>query len=138
VSNVSSSYAGTGHVRERLNAAWASTSDRAGPDHWGSSSGQARVVRGDPKDLLRAGRGVLLNRRPAAADRRTEFAETVKRKGKNESGKELAWRDAPRPGRGSAQHALITRTADSSTPRGGGAGRPTAAPSFIEGLLRTQ
>ena len=52
---------------------------------------------------------VLLNRRPDAADRLTEFAETVKQKDK-ERGKELAWRE--RPGRRTAQARLITGIVD--------------------------
>src|SRR5262249_30502447 len=53
---------------------------------------------------------VLLNRREDAADRLTEFAESVKSSQKKDRGKDLAWRDAPVAER--LKHALITGTVD--------------------------
>jgi 5-methyltetrahydrofolate--homocysteine methyltransferase len=51
-----------------------------------------------------------LNRRPDAADRLTEFAESVKSSQKKDKGKDLAWRDAAVAER--LKHALITGTVD--------------------------
>ena len=57
-----------------------------------------------PKDLLERVEDVLLNRRPDAADRLTEFAESVKSTKKTDRGKELAV--AVGIGRGTAQARL--------------------------------
>ncbi len=78
---------------------------------WGSSiPGQLEVYEEIPKDLLERVEDVLLNRRPDAADRLTEFAETVKSSQKKDKAKELAWREAPVDER--LKHALITGTVD--------------------------
>ena len=74
------------------------------------NAGQLEVYEEIPKDLLERVEDVLLNRRPDAADRLTEFAETVKKKGKKDRGKELAWREAPVEER--LKHALITGIVD--------------------------
>ena len=63
-----------------------------------------------PKDLLEKVEDVLLNRRPDAADRLTEFAESVKSSKSKDRGKDLAWREAPVAER--LKHALITGTVD--------------------------
>ena len=50
---------------------------------WGSSTpASSRFMTRSPRRLLERVEDVLLNRRPDAADRLTEFAETVKQKGK--------------------------------------------------------
>src|SRR4051794_34022089 len=94
VSNVSFSFRGNEVVREAMNAAFLYHAIRAGLDMGIVNAGRLQVYEEIPKDLLERVEDVLLNRRPDAADRLTEFAETVKKKDKAEV-KELAWRTAP-------------------------------------------
>jgi 5-methyltetrahydrofolate--homocysteine methyltransferase len=94
VSNVSFSFRGNDTVREAMNAAFLYHAIKAGLDMGIVNAGQLEVYEQIPKDLLEHVEDVLLNRRPDAADRLTEFAETVKKKGKKEPGRELAWREA--------------------------------------------
>ena len=74
------------------------------------NAGQLEVYEEIPKNLLERVEDVLLNRRPDAADRLTDFAESVKSSDKKDRGKDLAWRDAPVGER--LKHALITGTVD--------------------------
>ena len=104
------------------------------PRHGDRQRRPARGLRGDPKDLLEHVEDVLLNRRPDATDRLIEFAETVKRRGKKESGKDMAWREAPVEER--LKHALV-KGIDRFHRRGRGGG-PAEVPrplSIIEGPL---
>ncbi|AGA26944.1 methionine synthase [Singulisphaera acidiphila] len=110
VSNVSFSYRGNDVVREAMNAAFLYHAIAAGLDMGIVNAGQLEVYEEIPKDLLERVEDVLLNRRPDAADRLTDFAETVKKRGKKETGKDLAWRDGPVEER--LKHALITGNAD--------------------------
>src|SRR3954453_13404796 len=110
VSNVSFSYRGNDTVREAMNAAFLYHAIAAGLDMGIVNAGQLEVYEEIPKDLLERVEDVLLNRRPDAADRLTEFAETVKSAGKKDKSKELAWREAPVAER--LKHALITGTVD--------------------------
>ena len=110
VSNVSFSYRGNDVVREAMNAAFLYHAIAAGLDMGIVNAGQLEVYEEIPKDLLERVEDVLLNRRPDAADRLTEFAETVKSAGKKDKTKELAWREAPVAER--LKHALITGTVD--------------------------
>ena len=110
VSNVSFSYRGNDTVREAMNAAFLYHAISAGLDMGIVNAGQLEVYDEIPKNLLERVEDVLLNRRPDAADRLTEFAESVKSAGKKDRGKELAWRDAPVAER--LKHALITGTID--------------------------
>ncbi|WP_337173717.1 methionine synthase [Paludisphaera sp.] len=110
VSNVSFSYRGNDVVREAMNAAFLYHAIRAGLDMGIVNAGQLEVYEEIPKDLLEKVEDVLLNRRPDAADRLTEFAETIKSEGKKDKGKDLAWRDAPVAER--LKHALVTGTTD--------------------------
>ena len=110
VSNVSFSYRGNDVVREAMNAAFLYHAIAAGLDMGIVNAGQLEVYEEIPKDLLERVEDVLLNRRPDAADRLTEFAETVKSAGKKDKSKELAWRKAPVAER--LKHALITGTVD--------------------------
>ena len=110
VSNVSFSYRGNDTVREAMNAAFLYHAIRAGLDMGIVNAGQLEVYEEIPKDLLEHVEDVLLNRRPDAADRLTEFAESVKSSGKKDKGKDLGWRDAPVAER--LKHALITGTVD--------------------------
>ncbi len=110
VSNVSFSYRGNDTVREAMNAAFLYHAIRAGLDMGIVNAGQLEVYEEIPKDLLERVEDVLLNRRPDAADRLTEFAESVKAGSKKDKGKDLAWREAPVAER--LKHALITGTVD--------------------------
>ena len=93
VSNVSFSYRGNDTVREAMNAAFLYHAIRAGLDMGIVNAGQLEVYEQIPADLLEHVEDVLLNRRPDAADRLTDFAESVKRRGKKESGKDMSWRE---------------------------------------------
>ena len=107
VSNVSFSYRGNDVVREAMNAAFLYHAIHAGLDMGIVNPGQLEVYDEIPKELLERVEDVLLNRRPDAADRLTDFAETVQRKKKDNSAreKELAWRSLPVEER--LKHALI-------------------------------
>jgi 5-methyltetrahydrofolate--homocysteine methyltransferase len=109
VSNVSFAFRGNDVVREAMNAAFLYHAIRAGLDMGIVNAGQLQVYEEIPKDLLERVEDVLLNRRPDATDRLTEFAETVKRKDKA-AVKELAWRDAPVQER--LKHALVNGIVD--------------------------
>ena len=67
---------------------------RSGPGStWGSSTpASLKSTRRFPKDLLERVEDVILNRRPDATDRLTEFSESVKTKGKKATGPDLSWR----------------------------------------------
>jgi 5-methyltetrahydrofolate--homocysteine methyltransferase len=110
VSNVSFSYRGNDVVREAMNAAFLYHAIRAGLDMGIVNAGQLVVYDEIPKDLLERVEDVLLNRRADAADRLTEFAESVKSGKKKASTAELAWRDGPVAER--LKHALVTGTID--------------------------
>ena len=100
VSNVSFAFRGNEAVREAMNAAFLYHAIRAGLDMGIVNAGQLQVYEEIPKDLLERVEDVLLNRRPDAADRLIEFAETVKTKGEGScQGACLA----RRAGRGAAQ-----------------------------------
>jgi 5-methyltetrahydrofolate--homocysteine methyltransferase len=109
VSNVSFSFRGNEVVREAMNAAFLYHAIGAGLDMGIVNAGQLQVYEEIPKDLLERVEDVLLNRRPDATDRLTEFAETVKKTGKAEA-KELAWREATAEER--LKHALINGIVD--------------------------
>jgi 5-methyltetrahydrofolate--homocysteine methyltransferase len=109
VSNVSFAFRGNEVVREAMNAAFLYHAIRAGLDMGIVNAGQLQVYEEIPKDLLERVEDVLLNRRPDATDRLTEFAETVKKKEKVET-KEEAWRQASVEER--LKHALIAGIVD--------------------------
>jgi 5-methyltetrahydrofolate--homocysteine methyltransferase len=110
VSNVSFSYRGNDTVREAMNAAFLYHAIGAGLDMGIVNAGQLEVYEEIPKDLLERVEDVLLNRRPDAADRLTEFAESVKSSKSKDRGKDLAWREGPVEER--LKHALVTGTVD--------------------------
>jgi 5-methyltetrahydrofolate--homocysteine methyltransferase len=109
VSNVSFAFRGNDAVREAMNAAFLYHAIRAGLDMGIVNAGQLQVYEEIPKDLLERVEDVLLNRRPDATDRLTEFAETVKKKDRT-AAKELAWRNTPVQER--LKHALINGIVD--------------------------
>ena len=71
-----------------MNAAFLYHAIQAGLDMGIVNAGQLEVYEEIPKDLLEHVEDVLLNRRPDATDRLIEFAETVKQKGKKDTGKD--------------------------------------------------
>ncbi len=101
VSNVSFSFRGNDVVREAMNAAFLYHAIRAGLDMGIVNAGQLEVYEEIPKDLLERVEDVLLNRRPDAADRLTEFAESVKSAEQEGQGQGPGL--ARRAGRGAAQ-----------------------------------
>jgi 5-methyltetrahydrofolate--homocysteine methyltransferase len=109
VSNVSFAFRGNEVVREAMNAAFLYHAIRAGVDMGIVNAGQIQVYEEIPKDLLQRVEDVLLNRRPDATDRLTEFAESVKQKDKGPA-KELVWRNAPVAQR--LKHALVNGIVD--------------------------
>src|SRR5207249_3622583 len=109
VSNVSFAFRGNDAVREAMNAAFLYHAIRAGLDMGIVNAGQLQVYEEIPPDLLGRVEDVLLNRRPDATDRLTEFAETVKKKDRTAT-RELAWRAAPVAER--LKHALVTGVVD--------------------------
>ena len=110
VSNVSFSFRGNDTVREAMNAAFLYHAIRAGLDMGIVNPTQLEVYDEIPKDLLEKVEDVLLNRHPDAADRLTEFAETVKKKGKKVDTTANLWRELPVEKR--LEHALIQGIAD--------------------------
>ncbi len=110
VSNVSFSYRGNDTVREAMNAAFLYHAIAAGLDMGIVNPGQLEVYEEISKDLLEKVEDVLLNRRPDAADRLTEFAESVKQKGKKDTTPDLSWRENTVEKR--LEHALIKGIVD--------------------------
>ena len=110
VSNVSFSYRGNNTVREALNAAFLYHAIAAGLDMGIVNAGQLEVYEEIDPVLRDRVEDVLLNRRPDAADRLTEFAESVKDRGKKAASQDLSWRDAPVSKR--IEHALIKGIVD--------------------------
>ena len=107
VSNVSFSFRGNDIVREAMNATFLYHAIRAGLSMGIVNPAQLEVYDEIPKDLLEKVEDVLLNRRPDAADRLTEFADSVRKKGKKaNSGPDLSWREKSVEER--LKHALIT------------------------------
>ena len=135
VSNVSFSFRGNDTVREAMNAAFLYHAIRAGLDMGIVNAGQLEVYEEIPKDLLERVEDVLLNRRPDATDRLTEFAETVKKKGKKDDAQ--GPRLARGAGRGAAQARPDPRASSTtSTPTSRRPGRSTSGRcSIIEGPL---
>ncbi len=78
VSNVSFSFRGNDVVREAMNAAFLYHAIRAGLDMGIVNAGQLQVYEEIPKDLLERVEDVLLNRRPDATDRLTEYTSTAR------------------------------------------------------------
>jgi 5-methyltetrahydrofolate--homocysteine methyltransferase len=112
VSNVSFAFRGNDVVREAMNAAFLYHAIGAGLDMGIVNPGQLMVYEEIPKELLERVEDVLLNRRPDATDRLTEFTETVKRERSQESGvrSQDAWRQATVMER--LKHALVNGIID--------------------------
>lgn len=135
VSNVSFAFRGHEVVREAMNAAFLYHAIRAGLDMGIVNPGQLMVYDEIPPELLERVEDVLLNRRPDATDRLTEYSESIdQRTRKKAAARDTAWREAPVAER--LKHALIqgiTEFIDADTEEARQAlGRPL---SVIEGPL---
>ncbi|GIW88614.1 MAG: methionine synthase [Isosphaeraceae bacterium] len=106
VSNVSFAFRGNQIVREAINSAFLYHAIQAGLDMGIVNPGQLVVYDEIPEELRERVEDVLLNRRPDATDRLTEFSETLKRSGTQKAAAtDLSWRNGPVEDR--LKHALI-------------------------------
>jgi len=104
VSNISFSFRGNDVVREAMHAAFLYHAIGAGLDMGIVNAGQLAVYEDVEPELLQRVEDVLFDRRPDATERLIEFAESVKRQGR-EPEAELAWRQLPLAER--ISHALV-------------------------------
>ena len=104
VSNVSFSFRGNDAVREAIHTVFLYHAIQAGMTMGIVNAGQLGVYEEIPKDLLQRVEDIVLNRRPDAAERLVQFAETVKGQGKVLA-EDLAWRKATVEER--LTHALV-------------------------------
>lgn len=110
VSNVSFSFRGNEPVREAIHTAFLYHAIKAGMDMGIVNAGQIGIYDEIPKDVLELVEDVLLNRRPDATERLVSYAETVKDKGKSQSGPDLSWRQLPIKER--ISHSLVKGISD--------------------------
>jgi 5-methyltetrahydrofolate--homocysteine methyltransferase len=111
VSNVSFAFRGNDTVREAMNSAFLYHAISAGLDMGIVNPGQLEVYEEIEPELRERVEDVLLNRRPDATERLTEFAESVKAKsGKKAPVQDLAWRALPVEKR--LEHALVKGITD--------------------------
>ncbi len=109
VSNISFSFRGNDVVREAMHSAFLYHAIEAGMDMGIVNAGQLAVYEEIPKELLEKVEDVILNRKPDATERLTEFANTVSKGAKKEIETE-EWRNAPVEER--LKHALIKGVVD--------------------------
>ena len=93
VSNVSFSFRGNNTVREAMHSAFLYHAIQHGMNMGIVNPTMLEVYDEIPKDLLEHVEDVLLDRREDATERLLEFAETVKGIKKEDSSKQLAWRE---------------------------------------------
>ncbi|TLU99143.1 methionine synthase [Dyadobacter luticola] len=110
VSNVSFSFRGNEPVREAIHTAFLYHAIRAGMDMGIVNAAQIGIYDEIPKDVLELVEDVLLNRRPDSTERLVSYAETVKDKGKTQTGPDLTWRQLPIKER--ISHALVKGISD--------------------------
>ncbi len=110
VSNVSFSFRGNEPVREAIHTVFLYHAIRAGMDMGIVNAGQIGIYDEIPKETLELVEDVILNRRPDATERLLAFADTIKDKGKSQSGPDLSWRELPVKER--IAHALVKGIAD--------------------------
>ena len=104
ISNVSFSFRGNNPVREAIHTVFLYHAIRAGLDMGIVNAGMIGVYDDLDADLRERVEDVVLNRRPDAAERLLEIAESVKGAARDDSQK-LRWRDAPVEAR--LSHALV-------------------------------
>ncbi|MEO6283657.1 MAG: methionine synthase [Dyadobacter sp.] len=110
VSNVSFSFRGNEPVREAIHTAFLYHAIKAGMDMGIVNAAQIGIYDEIPKDVLELVEDVLLNRRPDSTERLVTYAETVKDKGKTQTGPDLTWRLLPIKER--ISHALVKGISD--------------------------
>ncbi|MBI3618065.1 MAG: methionine synthase [Candidatus Omnitrophica bacterium] len=104
VSNVSFSFRGNDALREAMHSVFLYHAIKAGMDMGIVNAGMVTVYDEISKDLLGLIEDVLLNRRPDAAERLVNYAETVKQTGKKKE-EDREWRKEPVEKR--LAHALV-------------------------------
>jgi len=109
VSNLSFSYRSNSTVREAMHSAFLFHCIKAGMDMGIVNAGQLEVYEEIPKDLLELVEDVILNRRPDATERLTDYAENIKEKDKVEIKKD-EWRNTSVEER--LKHALVKGIVD--------------------------
>ncbi|MHB1921133.1 MAG: methionine synthase [Chitinophagaceae bacterium] len=109
VSNVSFSYRGNEYIREAMHSVFLYHAIQAGMDMGIVNAGMIQVYDEIPKDLLELVEDVILDRRPDATERLTNFAENVRSKGKVIL-KDESWREGSVEER--LSHALINGITD--------------------------
>lgn len=110
VSNISFSFRGNDTVREAMHAAFLYHAIRAGMDMGIVNAGMIEVYEEIPAELLERVEDVLLNRKPDATERLTEFAEQFKGEGGKVLQKDLSWREHAVEKR--LEHSLIKGITD--------------------------
>jgi 5-methyltetrahydrofolate--homocysteine methyltransferase len=104
VSNVSFSFRGNDPVREAIHSVFLLHAIKAGMDMGIVNAGQLVVYDEIEPQLRELCEDVILNKRPDATERLVQFADTVKRGGKEEK-KDEAWRSGKVEER--LKHALV-------------------------------
>jgi len=104
VSNVSFSFRGNEPVREAIHTAFLYHAIKAGMTMGIVNAGQLGVYEEIPKELLERVEDILFNRRPDAAERMVEFANSFKGEGRAQADSQ-EWRKAPVETR--LTHALV-------------------------------
>lgn len=110
VSNVSFSFRGNEPVREAIHSVFLYYAIKAGMDMGIVNAGQIGIYDEIPKETLELVEDVILNRRPDATERLVTFAETIKDKGRSQSGPDMTWRTMPVKER--IAHSLVKGISD--------------------------
>jgi 5-methyltetrahydrofolate--homocysteine methyltransferase len=110
ISNISFSFRGNNPVREAMHAVFLYHAIRAGLDMGIVNAGMLDVYEEIEPTLKEYVEDVILNRRADATERLVAFAETFKKKDKNEAKEEAAWRSLPVEDR--LSHALVKGIVD--------------------------
>ncbi|GAB1429650.1 hypothetical protein MASR2M18_04820 [Ignavibacteria bacterium] len=108
ISNLSFSFRGNEPVRRAMHSVFLYHAIRAGMDMGIVNAGQIDIYDEIPKDLLELCEDAILNRRPDATERLTQFAEELRNSGDGKAAKnkeDQAWRSEAVEKR--LQHALI-------------------------------
>lgn len=110
VSNVSFSFRGNEPVREAIHTVFLYHAIKAGLDMGIVNAGQIGIYDEIPEATLVLVEDVILNRRADATERLLALADTIKDKGKSQSGPDLSWRQLPVKER--IAHGLVKGIAD--------------------------
>ena len=105
ISNVSFSFRGNNRVREAMHSVFLFHGTQAGLDMGIVNAGMLSIYEEIPPELLCRVEDVILNRRPDATERLTEYADQFKGERGKEKKQDLSWREAPYSKR--IRHALV-------------------------------